>query len=62
MPIAYYLPATSVRHKVLSELLEEAVKRLFDCRLIVKALICDQGASNFASYKDLGIKKINHIL
>jgi len=57
MPIAYFLPATSVKHKVLSELLEEAVKRLFDCGLIVKALVCDQGASNVAAYKDLGITK-----
>jgi len=57
MPIAYFLPATSVKHKVLSELLEEVVKRLFDCGLIVKALVCDQGASNVAAYKDLDITK-----
>jgi len=57
MLIAYFLPATSVKHKVLSELLEEAVKRLFDCGRIVKALICDQGASNVTANKDLGITK-----
>lgn len=57
MPIAYFLPATSVKHKVLSELLEEAMKRLFDCGPIVKALICDQGANYVAAYKDLGITK-----
>lgn len=33
------------------------MKRLFDCGLIIKALICDQGASNVTAYKDLGITK-----
>ena len=30
---------------------------MFDCGLIVKALVCDQGANNFAAYKDLNITK-----
>lgn len=31
--------------------------RLFKCGFIVKALVCDQGASNVAAYKDLKISK-----
>lgn len=57
MPISYFLPATSVKHLVLSELLVEAVGRLFNCGFIVKALVCDQGANNVAAYKDLKITK-----
>lgn len=57
MPISYFLPATSVKHLVLSESLVEAVTRLFKCEFIVKALICDQGANNVAAYKDLKIIK-----
>lgn len=57
MPISYFLPATSVKHLVLSELLVEAVTRLFNCGFIVKALVCDQGANNVAAYKDLKITK-----
>lgn len=57
MPISYFLPATSVKHVHLSELLVEAVTQLFKCGLIVNILVCDQGASNVAAYKDLKITK-----
>lgn len=33
------------------------MKRLYDCGLIVKALVCDQDASNVAAYIDLNITK-----
>jgi len=57
MPISYFLPATSVKHQILSELLVEAITQLFKCGFIVKALICDQGVSNVAAFKDLKITK-----
>jgi len=57
MPISYFLNATSVKHLVLSELLVEAVTRLFKYGFVVKALVCDQGASNVAAYRDLKITK-----
>lgn len=57
IPISYFLPATSVKHVILSELLVEAVTRLFNSGFIVKALVCDQGANNVAAYKDLKITK-----
>lgn len=54
---AYCLPATSVKHAVLSDLIKEAIKRLFECGLIVKAFVCDQGTNNVAAFKDLGMTK-----
>jgi len=57
MPISYFLSATSVKNLVLSELVVEAVTRLFKSGFIVKVLICDQGVSNVVAYKDLKITK-----
>lgn len=57
MPICYFLPATSVSHNILSELLVEAIQRLFDCGLFIKAVICDQGTNNVAALKLLKVTK-----
>ncbi|KAL4085131.1 hypothetical protein QTP88_027423 [Uroleucon formosanum] len=57
LPIAYFLPSTSVKHFMLADLITEVLERLFQCGLIVKAIICDQGASNVAAFKDLKMTK-----
>jgi len=51
MPICYFLPATSVKNSLLSELLIKVIQRLLDCGFIVKAVICDQGTNNVAALK-----------
>lgn len=57
MPICYFLPATSVKNCILSELLVEVIKRLLDCGFHVKAVICDQGTNNVAALKLLNVTK-----
>jgi len=57
LPIAYFLPSTSVKHIMLADLITEVLERLFQCGLVVKAIICDQGASNVAAFKDLKMTK-----
>ncbi|KAF0739498.1 zinc finger MYM-type protein 1-like [Aphis craccivora] len=57
MPICYFLPATSVKNCILSELLVEVIKRLLDCGFHVKAVICDQGTNNVAALKLLKVTK-----
>lgn len=58
MPIAYFLPSTSVNHTDLSNLLLTAINKLIDCRFLVVAMICDQGKNNLTALtKDLKMSK-----
>jgi hypothetical protein len=58
LPFAYFLPTTSVSHTILSELLIEAINKLFDCGFIVLSMICDQGTNNVTDLrKDLYMTK-----
>jgi len=57
LPIAYFLPSTSVKHIMLADLITEVLERLFQCGLVVKAIVCDQGVSNVAAFKDLKMTK-----
>jgi len=59
MPICYFLPATSVKNCLLSELIVEVIQRLLVCEFIVKAVICDQGTNNVAALKLLKVTKDN---
>jgi len=42
---------------MLADLITEVLERLFQCGLVVKAIICDQGASSVAAFKDLKMTK-----
>lgn len=53
--IAYFLPSTSVKHIMLADLITEVLERLFQCGLVVKVIIYDQGVSNVAAFKDLNM-------
>lgn len=55
MPICYFLPATSVKNNILSELIIETVQRLLNCGFFIKAVICDQGTNNVSA---LGLLKV----
>lgn len=57
MPICYFLPATSVKNNILSELIVETVQRLLNCGFFIKAAICDQGANNVSALRLLKITK-----
>jgi DNA transposase THAP9 len=58
LPFAYFLPSTSVNHGALSELLIEAITKLFDCGFIVLTMVCDQGTNNVSALiKDLNMTK-----
>jgi len=58
MPIAYFLPSTSVNHTDLSNLLLTALNKLIDCGFLVVAMICDQGKNNVTALtKDLKMSK-----
>jgi len=58
LPFAYFLPSTSVSHKILSELLIEAINKIFDCGFIVLSMVCDQGTNNVSALqKDLNMTK-----
>jgi len=58
LPFAYFLPSTSISHKTLSELLIEAINKIFDCGFIVLSMVCDQGTNNVSALqKDLNMTK-----
>lgn len=42
---------------MLADLITEVLVRLFQCGLVVKAIICDQGASNVSAFKNLKMTK-----
>lgn len=54
LPFASFLPPTSVSHKTLSELLIEAINKIFNCGFIVFSMVCDQGTNNiYQHYKKI---------
>uniref|UniRef100_A0A2H8TT66 Transposable element P transposase n=1 Tax=Melanaphis sacchari TaxID=742174 RepID=A0A2H8TT66_9HEMI len=57
MPICYFLPATSVKNNILSELIVETVQRLLNCGFFIKAVICDQGANNVSALRLIKVTK-----
>ncbi|KAL4104692.1 hypothetical protein QTP88_019974 [Uroleucon formosanum] len=58
LPFAYFLPSTSINHKTLSELLIEAIYKIFDCGFIVLSMVYDQGTNNVSALqKDLNMTK-----
>ena len=51
----YFFACDTVRAEILESLLLEAVQKLFDIGILVKAIVCDQGSSNRSLFTRLNI-------
>lgn len=59
IPVSYYLSASSIKHQYLEALVKENITCLQNAGLNIRALVCDQGASNRAAIKILGVTLSN---
>lgn len=62
IPIAYFLSANSTKAEYLKILLLTCIKKLKECGLIVKVVVCDQGSGNRSTIAKLNITKSNPVL
>lgn len=57
LPVSYFLSSTSMKASTLSEIILEQINQLINCKLHVKAIICDQGPNNRSALSKLGFTK-----